>query len=149
MSFVANGVSITDDLVLSSGDFFPNISLVKIRNALRIDGSVTDTRLKQLVYEEILDVNRLLFALTKRANNLDELSITEIDGEKDTEILYFSAVSNGVYARLVDLYIGYDSTNFGVKKSELLEQSANDYRRNKHWAVQQLLGGNHTVVELI
>lgn len=75
--------------------------------------------------------------------------MTEINGEKDTEILYFSAVSNGVYARLVELYTGYDSTNSGAKKSELLEQGADDYRRNKHWAIQQLLGKNHTIVELI
>lgn len=149
MSFVANGVSITGDLVLSSGDFFPDVNLSQIRNTLRVDGTVTDIRLKQLTCEEMLDVNRLLYVLTQKAQTLDELSLGAINGKKDTDILYFSAVSNGVYARLVELYTGYDSTNSGAKKSELLEQSADDYRRNKHWAIQQLLGKNHTVVELI
>ena len=149
MSFFANKVSTTSDLVLSSGDFFPNVNLSQIRNTLRIDGTVTDVRLKQLTYEEILDVNRLLYVLTQKIQTFDELSLGSINGKKDTDILYFSAVSNGVYARLVELYTGYDSTNSGVKKSGLLEQSADDYRRNKHWAIQQLLGKNHTVVELI
>jgi hypothetical protein len=27
--------------------------------------------------------------------------------------------------------------------------SIDEYRRNKHWAIQQLLGKNHTVVDLI
>ena len=149
MSFVANHAPFTQDTLISSGEFFPSISLDEVRQTLRIDGTVTDVRLKQLIFEEMIDVNRLLLSLTRKAQSLCELSKDTINGKKDTDILYFSAVSNGVYARLIELYIGYDSTNSGIKKSELLSQSADDYRRNKHWAIHQLLGKNHTVVALI
>lgn len=149
MSFVANGVHIPNRIVLSSGDFFPAISLDEIRQNVRIDGSVTDFRLQQLTQEEMLDVNRLLADLTFKAQSLADLATCKINDKPDVEILYFSAVSNGVYARLVEHYQKYDSSNVGLQKSDLLQQGVDDYRRNKHWAIQQLLGNPHTIVDLV
>lgn len=149
MSFVANGVNIPNRIVLNSGDFFPEISLDEIRHTVRIDGTVSDQRLKQITQEEIIDVNRLLQRLTINAQSLTDYATSTINEKSDVEILYFSAISNGVYARLVEKYIGYDSSNMGLKKGEILQDSADDYRRNKHWAIQQLLGQSHTVVDLI
>lgn len=149
MSFVANGVHIPNTIVLHSGDFFPDISLDELRNTVRIDGSVSDQRLRQCTEEEILDVNRLLFRLTQHAQSLDDYATSYINGKSNVAILYFSAVSNGVYARLVEKYINYDSSHSGMKKGELLQQSADDFRRNKHWAIQQLLGKTHSIVDLI
>ncbi|MFX7296382.1 head completion/stabilization protein, partial [Acinetobacter baumannii] len=39
--------------------------------------------------------------------------------------------------------------NSGEKKSESMDCSVDDYRRNKQWAIQQLKGENHSIVELI
>lgn len=149
MSFVANGVSIPSAIVLQSGDFFPAIALNDIRQSLRIDGSVTDVRLQQLTQEEMLDVNRLLHDLTLKHSSLQDVSKCKINDKSDVDILYFSAVSNGVYARLVEHYQKYDSSNVGLQKSDLLQQGVDDYRRNKHWAIQQLLGNPHTIVDLV
>lgn len=149
MSFIANGANIPSNITISSGTFFPVISLDEIRDFVRIDGSVTDVRLRQLVREEIIDVNRLLASIVMKANTLADLAVNQIDGKPDTEILYFSAVSNGVAAKIKEKYPDYDSTNSGVKKAELMECSVDDCRRNKQWAIQQLKGENHSVVELI
>ena len=46
-------------------------------------------------------------------------------------------------------YRNYDSSNSGAKKAEEAEYTVDDYRRNKQWAILQLLGENHSVVELI
>jgi DNA mismatch repair ATPase MutS len=54
--------------------FFPVISLDEIRDVVRIDGAVTDVRLRQLVLEEIIDVNRLLASLVMKADTLADLS---------------------------------------------------------------------------
>lgn len=149
MSFVANGNNTPSNIHISNGTFFPTISLDEIRDFVRIDGSVTDVRLRQLIVEEMIDVNRLLAGLVIKAQTLAELAINTIDDKAETEVLYFSAVSNGVAAKLVEKYAGYDATNSGVKKTEVMECSVDDYRRNKQWAVQQLKGENHSVVELI
>ncbi|MHA3081391.1 head completion/stabilization protein [Acinetobacter sp. ANC 5502] len=150
MSFVANGhLSTPSTLKISSGDFFPEIALEDIRAEVRIDGSVTEARVKQAVLEEIIDVNRLLASLVQPNMRLADLASTQLDGKADTEILYFSAVSNGVAAKIAEKYSSYDSTNSGVKKAEEVRSSIDEYRRNKQWAIQQLKGENHSVVELI
>lgn len=149
MSFIANGNATPSNIKISNGAFFPSVSLDDIRDFVRIDGSVTDVRLRQLVVEEMIDVNRLLAGLVLSDKTLAELALNTIDNKPETEILYFSAVSNGVAAKITEKYVGYDATNSGVKKAEMMDCSIDDYRRNKHWAIQQLKGENHTVVELI
>lgn len=149
MSFVANGNNTPSNINISNGTFFPTISLDDIRDFIRIDGSVTDVRLRQLIVEEMIDVNRLLASLVMKAETLAELASNTIDNKPETEILYFSAVSNGVAAKVTEKYAAYDATNSGVKKAEMMDCSTDDYRRNKQWAIQQLKGENNTVVELI
>ena len=67
MGFVANGNTTPSNINITSGTFFPSISLDQIRDVVRIDGAVTDARLRQLVLEEIIDTNRLLASLAARA----------------------------------------------------------------------------------
>ncbi|MFX7296429.1 head completion/stabilization protein, partial [Acinetobacter baumannii] len=56
MGFIANGAITPSHITISSGTFFPEISLDEIRSFVRIDGSVTDVRLQQLTREEVIDV---------------------------------------------------------------------------------------------
>ena len=149
MSFVANGNTTPSNITIMSGTFFPVISLDYIRDIVRIEGTVTDARLRQLILEEVIDVNRLLANLVMKAESLADLATSIIDNKPDTEVLYFSAVSNGVAAKVNENYRNYDSTNSGNNKAEHAFLTVEDYRRNKMWAVQQLKGENHSVVELI
>ncbi|MDX8255270.1 head completion/stabilization protein [Acinetobacter pittii] len=149
MSFVASGNTTPSKITISSSDFFPSISLDDIRNFVRIDGAVTDVRLKQVTLEEIIDVNRLLASLVTTASSLADLAMTKVDGKPDTEILYFSAVSNGVAAKVNEKYRSYDTSSSGNKNAEELTPTIDESRRNKHWAIKQLLGQSHTTVELI
>ncbi|MFY0084227.1 head completion/stabilization protein, partial [Acinetobacter baumannii] len=103
MGFIANGAITPSHITISSGTFFPEISLDEIRSFVRIDGSVTDVRLQQLTREEVIDVNRLLANLVMKAEKLVDLAVNEIDGKADTEVLYFSAVSNGVAAKVNEI----------------------------------------------
>lgn len=149
MGFVASGNTTPSNITISSIDFFPSISLDEIRDIVRIDGAVTDARLKQVTLEEIIDVNRLLVSLIPTASSLVELATTQLDGKTDTEILYFSAVSNGVAAKVNEKYRSYDTSASGNKNADELTPTIDEYRRNKHWAIKQLLGQTHTTVELI
>lgn len=149
MGFVANGNNTPSQINIKSDPFYPSISLDHIREIVRIDGAVTNARLQQAIIEEVIDVNRLLKILKDKATVLSDLSTTEINDQPETDYLYLSAVANGVAAKVNENYRNYDSSNSGAKKAEEAEYTVDDYRRNKQWAILQLLGENHTVVELI
>lgn len=149
MGFVANGNNTPSQVIIKSDPFYPDVVLDHIREVVRIDGAVTDARLQQVIIEEVIDVNRLLKSLKNKAAQLSDLSTTQINDQPETDYLYLSAVANGVAAKVNENYRNYDSSNSGAKKAEQAECTVDDYRRNKQWAIQQLLGENHTVVELI
>lgn len=149
MGFVANGNNTPSQVIIKSDPFYPDVVLDHIREVVRIDGAVTYARLQQVIIEEVIDVNRLLKSLKNKAAQLSDLSTTQINDQPETDYLYLSAVANGVAAKVNENYRNYDSSNSGAKKAEQAECTVDDYRRNKQWAIQQLLGENHTVVELI
>lgn len=149
MGFVANGNNTPSQVIIKSDPFYPDVVLDHIREVVRIDGAVTDARLQQVIIEEVIDVNRLLKSLKDQEAQLSDLSTTQINDQPETDYLYLSAVANGVAAKVNENYRNYDSSNSGAKKAEQAECTVDDYRRNKQWAIQQLLGENHTVVELI
>ncbi|AYA02348.1 head completion protein [Acinetobacter sp. WCHAc010034] len=149
MGFVANGNNTPSQVIIKSDPFYPDVVLDHIREVVRIDGAVTNARLQQVIIEEVIDVNRLLKSLKDQAAQLSDLSTTQINNQPETDYLYLSAVANGVAAKVNENYRNYDSSNSGAKKAEQAECTVDDYRRNKQWAIQQLLGENHTVVELI
>lgn len=149
MGFVANGNNTPSQINIKSDPFYPSISLDHIREIVRIEGAVTNARLQQAIIEEVIDVNRLLKVLKDKATVLSDLSTTEINDQPETDYLYLSAVANGVAAKINENYRNYDSSNSGAKKAEEAEYTVDDYRRNKQWAILQLLGENHSVVELI
>lgn len=145
MGFVANSTS-TNPAELSVDPNWPPISLTAIRGDIRIDGSVTDARLRQLVLEEMIDVIRLV----KAAAGYDAARLREpVLTLHHPDVLFFSAVSNGVAAKTCEKYRNYDSTNTGNKRADEQSSMIDDYRRNKHWAIQQMVGRTHTVVDLI
>ena len=149
MGFVANGNTTPSQIIIESDPFYPSVGLDHIREIVRIDGAVTNERLKQTIIEEVIDLNRLLISLQTNVAKLSGLSKTIIDGKPDTDYLYLSAIANGVAAKVNENYRNYDSSKSGAKKAEQAECTVDDYRRNRQWAIQQLLGENHTVVELI
>jgi hypothetical protein len=149
MGFVANGNNTPSQIQIKSDPFYPIILLDQIREIVRIDGAVTNERLKQAIIEEVLDINRLLVSLKAKASILSELSTVQINDQPDTDFLYLSAVANGVAAKVNENYRNYDCSNSGAKRADQAECTVDDYRRNKQWAIQHLLGENHSVVELI
>ncbi|WFF38044.1 head completion/stabilization protein [Moraxella nasibovis] len=149
MSLIANGELSTALSQIDGGEFFPSVSVSEVRDFVRVDGSVTDFRLHQIILEETLDVMRLLDPLTKKAGRLTDLSTAVIDGRNAFEVWYFSAIANGVGAKVCEKYRNYDSTNKGSDKAAELSATIDEYRRNKMWAIAQMQGRNQTVVELI
>lgn len=144
---------IDDELILNNG-FFPDVSLLDVRNSMRIDGTVTNERLKHAIIEAILTVNRDLqtfkeLCLTQDKSSLYECSDEQINGETVQVYQYKRAVFCLAVANLYERYRAFDSTKEGHEKADELLDSAGDLRRDYHHAVRDILGERRLISELI
>lgn len=150
---IANGNQSNKEVVITSEEFFPDISSKEIREALRFDSSVTNQRLVPAIESAIIEVNDQLESLTSKAASLAEISTKKIitDGiEKPiTEVLYFRAVAAAVGAELNEKYRAYDTTANGSQKAEELTPTVDDYRRDLRFAIRDLKKLRRLNVELV
>ncbi|HGO5855317.1 TPA: head completion/stabilization protein [Mannheimia haemolytica] len=143
----------SDETITNNG-FFPNIELLEVRNAMRIDGTVINERLKQAVIEAMATVNTDLKAYRLNAEqaqkaNLQACDDEQINGESVLVYKYKRAVYCLAVANLYERYRSYDSTKDGHDKAEELESTAGDLKRDYHFAVRDILGENRMISELI
>lgn len=150
---IANGNRNTEELIITSEAFFPEISSKEVREALRFDSSVTNQRLVPAIESAIIEVNQQLESLTSKAASLAELSskkITTNGIEKPiTEVLYFRAISAAVGAELTEKYRAYDTTNNGNQKAEELTFTVDDFNRDLRFAIRDLKKIRRLNVELL
>ncbi|SUT91580.1 head completion/stabilization protein [Actinobacillus lignieresii] len=144
---------ISDEVITNNG-FFPDVQLVNIRNAMRIDGTVTDERLKHSVISAMATVNKDLKNYREQAqsnnkNTLAECNDEQINGLSLDVYNYLRAVYCLAVANLYERYRSYDSTKEGHDKSAELENTADDLKRDYHFAVRDILGGNRMISELV
>lgn len=164
MSFIATatpspnqGAASPDPLVIENDGWFPDINLSHMRDAMRLDGTVTDPRLAQAIIEAIIHVNQELeqWQLEKQAaghSNMAEIPASTINRESKLTIHYRRAVYSTAKADLIEHYRDIDTTasSLSDKKSmEWLNDAPEAQRRNAHWAIADILGRTHATVELI
>lgn len=139
---------------IQCGEFWPAIPLVDAREQMRIDGTVTDQRLRAALIEAAASVNAEL-ATWRRAHQgagiteLAQVDPEQIDGKSVAVHRWFRAVHCFAGAILAERYRGFDSSGKGDKRAEVADQSADDLRRDGRWAIADLQSKPRTVVELI
>ncbi len=140
--------------IISNSSFWPDIDLGLLRDAVRIDGTVTDKRLTHAVINAISSVNRDLSVWRQAqkaagATTLNDVEAEEINGESELKQLYLRAVYATTKANLIERYRDYDATGDGHKSADKLELSADDLYRDARFAIRDIIGETHTTVELI
>lgn len=55
-----------EDAIMTNDSFYPDISLLAVRNTMRIDGTVTQERLQHAIIEAIISVNHDLRAFQEK-----------------------------------------------------------------------------------
>ncbi|MGK5079651.1 head completion/stabilization protein [Janthinobacterium sp. HLX7-2] len=143
--------------IIENDGWFPDIFLTDMRDAMRLDGTVTDARLVQAVVDAILHVNRELASWqTAHAQaliaTLADVPATRINRESRLLAQYRRAVYSTAKADLIERYRDYDTTatSLSDKKSmEWLDDAPGAQRRNAQWAIADMVGRSHLIVELI
>ncbi|MDG6881045.1 Phage head completion protein (GPL) [Phocoenobacter uteri] len=142
------------DHIITNNRFFPDISLAHARNSMRIDGTVTHQRLLMALVEAMATVNQDLKDFRKQcqADNIATLAEADdevINGQSVLEQRYLRAVYCYAVANLYERYSSYDLTRDGENKSELLNQSVDELRRDAQYAIKDILGEIRIIAELI
>lgn len=140
--------------IITNSTFWPDIDLSQLRDAVRIDGTVTDERLTHAVINAISAVNRDLsvWRQEQQASGTATLvgaAAEEINGESELKQLYLRAVYAITKANLIERYRDYDATGDGHKSADTLELSTDDLYRDARFAIRDIIGDTHTSVELI
>ncbi|QBI48235.1 head completion/stabilization protein [Burkholderia pseudomallei] len=99
---------------LTNDGFFPDIDLSALRDAMRLDGTVTAERLRHAARDALLTVNDELAAWRARqraagAATLADVPAPRIDGESAHVARYRRAVYHLTHADVTEKYRGYDS----------------------------------------
>ena len=157
MSFIATAPASStppDSATVANDGFFPDIDLNHMRAAVRLDGTVTNERLRDATVAAVLLVNDELAAWKASAiaagrEKLVDVPAPEVGGETINLVRYRTAVYRYARADLVERYRDFDATKSGVDQAEKLECSADDDRRAAKWSIRDLLGRPRSTVELI
>lgn len=141
------------DTIVNDG-WFPSLQLSDIRAIVRLDGTVIDDRLRDAVRFAMLHVNRQLetFQLREQGNGaatLAAVSDRQLDGKNRLNLLYLRAVASWAKADLLERYRSLDSTDSGLRRADDMEPAIGEQRRNASWAMRDIQGLPHSVVELI
>ncbi|HIH2655003.1 phage head protein [Burkholderia stagnalis] len=142
------------DGTLTNDGFFPDIDLSALRDAMRLDGTVTRERLRHAARDAMLTVNDELAAWRARqraagAASLADVPAERLDGESVHVFRYRRAVYHLAHADVTEKYRGFDSTKSGGQVAAELAATVDESRRNARWAISDILGIARSTVELI
>lgn len=144
-----------DEESITSSDFWPEISPGEIRQAQRIDETITPARLRAMLIEAIATTNQALrdWRIVQQAAGFTTLEAAgdgdEIDGEPVIVHRYRRAVGCLAKALILERYPDYDATGKGDKKAESQTSPIDDCRRDHRFAISDIRGEARATVELI
>ncbi|MBB1625173.1 head completion/stabilization protein [Achromobacter sp. UMC71] len=155
MSFIANQPApvAANDTITNDG-FWPDVKVSAARKTLRLDGTVTDERVRHALIAAIIEVARDVTAwrLLRQAEGFATLSAVpgpKVDGASVAEHSYLRAVYAYTKADLVERMADFDLTGAGQKKAEWLDATPDEQRRNAAWAIAALVGRSRCTVDLV
>ena len=141
---------------VSAGDWWPTVDLAALRDAMRLDGTITPQRLLPAVQEAVATTVGLLATWAQSRQDEGRASLAavpalQVDGESVNVQRYRRAVYCHAKANLIERYSDYDTTGRARKddQEESRETQAEQYRRDATWAVRDILGNTRLTVELI
>ena len=154
MSFIAPPAAQPIEDITNDDDFWPVISPEIAKLTLRIDGTVTTERLVSALVNAIGTTAKALHDWKVEQQLAGWATLTSVPATKvgGTSILvhwYHRAVFSHAQANLMERYINLDTTNSGQKRADSQMTAIDDYRRDAIWAIRDIQGKSHCIVDLI
>ena len=134
--------------------FWPTIDLADLREATRLDSTVSPARLVTAAQSAVLSVNAELKDWRAAQEALGYTTLEQVPGERlGTEstqtLLYRRAVYASTEANLRERYRDLDTSPKGHEAADRHALPIEDLRRDARWAVRDLLGRPRSTIELI
>lgn len=139
---------------VANDGWFPDIDLAGLRDAMRLDGTVTDERLRLAILDALASVNDEL-ATWQAAQvadghiDLASMPAPHVDGVSVHVVRYRRAIYHRVRADVLEQYRGYDTTKSGVNHASDIADAVSEARRNVRWAINAIRGIPLSTIELI
>lgn len=154
MKFVAPEQATGTPETIPNNSFWPDIELVKFRSVMRVDGTVTPERLKQVVLTAMAEVNAELYPWREQqelrgCNSLADVPAEQLAGRSVRLHHYENAVWCWTRAVLNERYQDFDATAAAAKRGEELNDATGDLWRDARWAISRVQNAPHCTVELI
>lgn len=139
---------------IGNDGWFPDLLLSDLRAIVRLDGTVTDDRLRDAVRFAMLHVNDQLRGFQEREQakgtaSLQQVSDRQLDGKNRLCLLYLRAVASWAKADLLERYRSLDITDAGQRRADDQTAAIDEQRRNTSWAIREIQSLPRSVVELI
>lgn len=139
---------------IANDGWFPDVSMAATRNAMRLDGTVTDPRLRAALVSAMADTNRQLRAYKAASAAAGHASLAAagagdtLDGQPRIALLYLRAVMCAAKADLIERYRDFDADGGNTRQQDNAP-AIDEQRRNAQWAVRDILGQTRVVAELV
>ncbi|WP_295548592.1 head completion/stabilization protein [uncultured Pseudacidovorax sp.] len=141
---------------VSAGAWWPEIDLAALRDAMRLDGTITAERLRPAVQDALASTIEQLLAwslvhITAGRPSFADVPALVIDGESVNVQRFRRAVYCTAKANLIERYSDYDTTGRARKdtQEETRDGQAEEHRRDATWAIRDILGVPRLTVDLI
>jgi hypothetical protein len=154
MEFIAPQKATGTPDIIPNNSFWPDVDLAKFRSVMRVDGTVTPERLRQVVLTAMAEVNAELYPWRERQELAGRNSLADVPAERLAGVSvrlhhYENAVWCWTRAVLNERYQDFDATASAVKRGEELADASGDLWRDARWAVSRVQDMPHCTVELI
>lgn len=139
---------------IAIGAFWPDIDPFEIREAQRLDNTVTPARLRPALIEAASTTIEALAAwkiaqIELGYTTLAAVPSDEIDGATIIEHRFKRAVGSLAKALLMERYRDFDATAKGDKRADALTDPIDDCRRDHLNALADITGRPRCTIELI
>lgn len=155
----ANPPAAAQEPTITNDGFFPDMDPAKVRDACRLDGTVTTERLTPALKDAMLSINAELqpWADEQRSRwgytSLADVPAPQVGGESAKLLYYRRAVHACLQADLAEAYRNLSTIPSGSGKAdrvlEDLTVQLDQCRRNQRWAISDLLSLPRCTVDLL
>lgn len=130
--------------VVGAGGWWPDINITDVRDAVKLDTTVSPAKIRDSIRNAILEVSRELDAWRIAQEAAGHLTLAavpgrQVDGISEFVLRWNRAINSVVGADLGERLVGTNVTSAGLERVDALRTDIDIYQRNVRHAVRDFL----------